>query len=337
MAFGQPEGTFLPLASLGGTPLVAFAVTLSGFALTALLRRVRQRSPRRAALAAAAAMVALPPLAGLAAMPLVSSGPQVGTATAAVIQGNVPRLGLDFNAQRRAVLDNHVARTDELAADVAVGRVARPDFVIWPENSSDIDPSRNPDAAAVIDRAVRAIGAPVLVGAVESPPSAGPRNTAIRWEPGEGPTGSYVKRQLQPFGETMPLRSIVRLSARTRTGSPGTSLPAASRVLRMGPALVGVATCYEAAFDWVVRDSVRVGASVLAVPSNNATFGRTDMTYQQLADVPRPWAQARTLSTVSAARSRRRTSRPTSRKPARIPSAARMPCGEIPARCGTGG
>lgn len=167
MAFGQPEGTFLPLASLGGTPLVAFAVTLSGFALTALLRRVRQRSPRRAALAAAAAaMVALPPLAGLAAMPLVSSGPQVGTATAAVIQGNVPRLGLDFNAQRRAVLDNHVARTDELAADVAVGRVARPDFVIWPENSSDIDPSRNPDAAAVIDRAVRAIGAPVLVGAV---------------------------------------------------------------------------------------------------------------------------------------------------------------------------
>ena len=61
----------------------------------------------------------------------------------AVIQGNVPRLGLDFNAQRRAVLDNHVARTEELAADVAAGRVARPDFVIWPENSSYIDPFRN--------------------------------------------------------------------------------------------------------------------------------------------------------------------------------------------------
>lgn len=51
----------------------------------------------------------------------------------------------------------------------------------------------------------------------------------------------------------------------------------------MGPALVGVATCYEAAFNWAVRDSVRAGASVLAVPTNNATFGRTDMTYQQLA------------------------------------------------------
>jgi len=217
-------------------------------------------------------------------MPLVDSAAQAGTATAAVIQGNVPRLGLDFNAQRRAVLDNHVARTEELAAKVAAGQLARPDFVIWPENSSDIDPLRNPDAAAVIDRAVRAIGAPVLVGAVESPPDGGPRNTAIRWEPGQGPTGSYVKRRLQPFGETIPLRSFVRLFSAdvdrvARDFVPGSE----PGVLPMGPAVIGVVTCYEAAFDWAVRDSVRAGASVLAVPSNNATFGFTDMTYQQLA------------------------------------------------------
>ncbi len=36
-------------------------------------------------------------------------------------------------------------------------------------------------------------------------------------------------------------------------------------------------------FDDLVRQSVRSGAQVLAVPSNNATFGRTEMTYQQLA------------------------------------------------------
>jgi len=45
---------------------------------------------------------------------------------------------------------------------------------------------------------------------------------------------------------------------------------------------VGFATCYEVAFDGVVRDSVR-GANLLAVPTNNATFGHTEMTYQQLA------------------------------------------------------
>ena len=34
-------------------------------------------------------------------------------------QGNVPQAGLEFNAQRRAVLDNHVAQTLDLAEDAA--------------------------------------------------------------------------------------------------------------------------------------------------------------------------------------------------------------------------
>jgi apolipoprotein N-acyltransferase len=44
-----------------------------------------------------------------------------------------------------------------------------------------------------------------------------------------------------------------------------------------------MATCYEVAFDGVVRDSVVNGSNLLAVPTNNATFGYTEMTYQQLA------------------------------------------------------
>jgi apolipoprotein N-acyltransferase len=51
----------------------------------------------------------------------------------------------------------------------------------------------------------------------------------------------------------------------------------------MGPAKVGLATCYEVAFNNIVRDTVLGGAQVLAVPTNNAPFGLSDMTYQQLA------------------------------------------------------
>ena len=47
----------------------------------------------------------------------------LSTSTVAVIQGNVPRAGLDFNAQRRAVLDNHVQRTLELADAVQAAQV----------------------------------------------------------------------------------------------------------------------------------------------------------------------------------------------------------------------
>ena len=294
VAFGQADGVFAPLAALGGPALIGFAVALTGFGLAALLLPLIGLSlagqPRwvdtiSAAMRRAAVWVLVPVVAGLVASPLVDAArPTDRLVTVAVVQGNVPRLGLDFNAQRAAVLGNHVRRTEELAADVLAGRVARPELVIWPENSADIDPLRNPDAAAAIDRAVAAIGVPVLIGAVESPPVGGLRNTAIRWEPGVGPTGTYVKRRIQPFGEYMPMRSVVRLFSDEvdrvqRDFTPGSQ----ATVLQMGPAAVGIATCYEVAFDDTVADTVRGGAQLLAVPANNATFGRTEMTYQQLA------------------------------------------------------
>src|SRR6202043_2584621 len=86
--------------------------------------------------------------------------------TAAVVQGNVPRLGLEFNAQRLAVLGNDVVETRKLADDVRAGRAPQPDFVVWPEDASEIDPLLNPDAAQEISVAVEAIKAPILVGTV---------------------------------------------------------------------------------------------------------------------------------------------------------------------------
>lgn len=283
VAFGQAEGAYLHLAAVGGTPLVSFAVALTGFGVAALVLRWRTGWRPRAVVGAALAVL-VPVLAGVAAVPVVGTDANAGIATVAVIQGNVPRLGLDFNAQRRAVLDNHVRRTEQLAADIRSGRVPRPDLVIWPENSSDIDPYRNLDAYTEIDRAVADVGAPVSVGAVVSPPDGTLRNAAVLWDPRRGPVDEYDKRKLQPFGETMPLRSFVRVFSPevdrvTWQFSPGT----AAKVFTMGPARVGIATCYEVAFDGAVRDSVRSGATLLAIPTNNATFGRTEMTYQQLA------------------------------------------------------
>ncbi|MFD0202396.1 MULTISPECIES: apolipoprotein N-acyltransferase [Saccharothrix] len=274
IAFGQPEGWYLPLASVGGAPLVGFAVALTGFGAAHLVRNWKLGVPA----------LVLPLAAGIAASTLVHTDPDQGTATVAAIQGNVPRAGLDFNAQRRAVLDNHVARTLRLAEDVAAGRAEQPDLVIWPENSSDIDPFRNADAANQIRRAVEAIRAPVAVGAVViDPDDKLPRNTVVLYEPGAGATDTYTKRQLQPFGETMPYREFFRIFTdtvdRAGTFQPGTD----PEGFTMGPAKVALDTCYEVAFDGVVRDSITEGANLIAIPTNNATFGYTEMTYQQLA------------------------------------------------------
>jgi apolipoprotein N-acyltransferase len=290
VAFGQPDGPLLPVAALGGAPLLSFVTVLAGLALGETARRLAQRRFFSAAVAGTVAAAAL--VAGLLAALIPPAGsPPERTVTVAAVQGNVPRLGLDFNAQRRAVLDNHVRVTEQLAAEVAAGRRPRPDVVLWPENASDIDPLRNSDAAAAIDRAARAVGVPIVLGTVlaGAPDPTEPvnrpaaTNSVLVWQPGVGVVDRTDKRRIQPFGEYLPWRGFFSLlsSYANRAGNfvPGIGDGAVDAAgIRLG-----VAICWEIAFDDVVAESVGAGAQILAVPSNNATFGLTDMTFQQLA------------------------------------------------------
>ncbi len=155
--------------------------------------------------------------------------------------------------------------------------------MIWPENASDIDPLRNADAARDISAASAAIDAPILVGAVLVNGDRTTTNSVIVWDAQTGPGERHDKKIIQPFGEYLPWRSFFRLFSEyaDRAGHfvPGDG----DGMVTAGGIDIGVATCYEVAFDRAFRDSIAAGAQLLAVPTNNATFGDTEMTYQQLA------------------------------------------------------
>ena len=206
-----------------------------------------------------------------------------GTATAAVVQGNVPRVGLDFNAQRQAVLNNHIETTRALAQDVRTGVVQQPDFVIWPENASDIDPFTNPTAGAAIQRAVNDIGVDVLVGAVLEKSATELTNTGVVWTPGQGPTDRYSKLHLVPFGEYVPLRSVLAplIGRFDRIRRDFVSGDRPGNLVIDGVRL-GAVICFEIAYDDSVRD-VAGRSGVLVVQTNNATYGLTGQPQQQLA------------------------------------------------------
>jgi apolipoprotein N-acyltransferase len=289
LAFSQADAPTLGLAAVGGAPLVSFAVALAGVLLAqALLQGLRFHERRDAVrrsgtpgTSAAAVLAAAAVMAAGALVPPAVGGRPV---TVAAVQGNVARPGLEFNAERRAVLDNHAKASRDLAAAVATGGRPAPDLVLWPENASDIDPLRNADAAAVISRAVEELGVPVLVGAVLQEPPGRLRNVSLVWDPRSGPGARYVKRRPVPFAEYVPYRSFFRritdkvdLVPRDFVAGRGPNL------LRVGPAAVGTAICFEVALDDLLREAVRGGADLLAVQTNNATFGRTDESVQQLA------------------------------------------------------
>lgn len=302
VGFGQTNGPFLALVQLGGVPLLSFGIALMGTSLAALVLEIA-RWWQHSSQAKTAGHVSLPGvlLPGLCITAVLlttaMAAPQVRraaggagnepTVTVAAVQGNVPRLGLDFNSQRRAVLDNHVRQTVQLADDVRAGRAPQPQFVIWPENSSDIDPMTNADAAQQISVAAQAIGAPILVGAVVARPDWTPQNpyasnTVVVWDPVTGPGERHDKQIIQPFGEYLPWRGFFRhlSSFADRAGYfvPGNG----SGVVHAAGVPVGVATCWEVIFDRALRESVRNGAQLLAVPTNNATFDQ-NMSEQLLA------------------------------------------------------
>jgi apolipoprotein N-acyltransferase len=286
LAFSQGDSPLLRLAAVGGAPLVTFTVGLVGGVLAVALWTSARRPwrGRLAALGLAGAAAAL--TAAALAVPVGQpGGPPV---TVAVVQGNVPRLGLDFNAQRRAVLDNHVTATVDLAGEVAAGRRPQPDLVVWPENASDIDPTRNPDAASRIDQAARAIGAPILVGTMLLGPAEDEiRNVGLVWEPGASAPDQryYVKRHPVPFAEYIPLRDIARMvSDKVDLVQRDMVAGEAPGVLRVGPVTVGDVICFEVAYDELVRDTVTGGAQLIAVQTNNATFDNAEAT-QQMAMV----------------------------------------------------
>jgi apolipoprotein N-acyltransferase len=310
LAFANTGSPYTPLAALGGAPLVTFAVALTGTALAgAVLALWHLRCGTDASAAAQsktgeqtrALLGALPrgfartvPVLGSLVLALTATvaGYAVPVPTAAddtadiaIVQGNVQQAGMDFLGRPMKILNNHVDATLDLAQKVRAGEVAKPDLVIWPENASDLDPYKWPEARERIDEAARAIGVPILVGALVDHPSRDGyvENQGIVWDPKTGPGASYTKQHPVPFGEYVPFRDqlstvITRLQRISRDFWPGDH----TGVLQTGPARLGDVICFEVAYDEIPRATVNAGARALVVQTNNATYGNTGQPEQQL-------------------------------------------------------
>src|SRR5699024_9410816 len=279
IAFSQPGGAFGSLAAIGGAPLVSLLVLITGFGLAQLIIRGWQHDRRtHKTWAAPVASTLLPVMAGLAVWPTVDTAPQTGTRTVGVVQGNAPNIGLDLLNARKTLRTNHLTQSRKLLNDIRSGRSPQPDLVVWPETATGL---HTPDPQ--LRELTRAFDAPMLIGARAESPDGTPQNLVVQSEPGEGIVDRYAKQQLVPFSEYIPLRPIAGwfspFVATTVDMEPGNR----PGVFDVAGTTVGAAICYEVAYDYVTREATNSGAELLVVPTNNAWFGRSEMSYQQLA------------------------------------------------------
>ena len=283
VAFAHADSPVGQFARLGGVPLVSALVAAVGVALALAFLAARRLD---IGLASGLLLLAVTLAVGGLLVPLDTAA-QGGRLAIGAVQGNVPNRGLDSFDQAREVLVNHVAGTEGLLDDVEPGEL---DVILWPENASDFDPRADAEAAAAISGVARALDAPILVGTDNYPETGGRLNTSLLWDPVDGPVASYAKQHPAPFAEYIPLRDLARTFSsavdRVRTDMIGGTevgvVPLESeRLGRVVP--LGVGICFEVAYDDLIRDAVLAGAELLVIPTNNANFGLSDESTQQLA------------------------------------------------------
>ena len=284
LAFSQTEAPLLRLAPYGGEVLVSAIVAATGALMALALQYLR----RTAVTAAARALLAAALLVGAPGLLPLNAGQESGSLLIGAVQGNVPQQGADWADQARDVTANHAEGTERLAADAGRRRL---DLVVWPESAADIDPRTDPAQASTVDRAAAAVGAPLLLGTQRFPKGQDIRyNEIITWTAGAGVGDTYAKQHPVPFGEYVPFRSFFRqltpLVDRVATDMAAGGAPAVIdvRIDALGRDVrLATGICFEVAYASLIREGVLDGAELILIPTNNASFGRTPESTQQLA------------------------------------------------------
>ncbi|HZD73288.1 MAG TPA: apolipoprotein N-acyltransferase [Actinomycetota bacterium] len=270
-------GPLLPLARVVGAYGLSAVIVAVNLALATWLRGLARR-PRLLAAAGWPALAVALVLVGLLApaAPGASGRPLSIVVVQAGLAGGH---GLDRGATTEAVFDNFVRGTQVLASG------PRPDLVVWGEGSVDEDPLVNPDRLERIRRVAASVGAPLLVGATTEAGDGHFATEALLFTPAGQLADRYRKRRLVPFGEYVPMASLMgRLLPVTREGVPFDKVPGR----RLDPMAVdglrlGTIICWESTYPEDSRTLVREGAQLLLVSTNNASFGQGPASPQHLA------------------------------------------------------
>ena len=254
VAYTQADAPYSTIAGIGGASALSALTVLLGLILF------------YAATKKWSAVTLLPFLLLLIPINVTS----IGVTNVLMIQGNVPQMGLDFNSRAKAVFNNHFEKTQtELKTDSNV------DFVLWPENSVDVDPFQNTDVKQALD----SIQKPLIIGAIVEKGNS-ILNTSILWG-GELPP-TYIKQHLTPFGEYIPFRSLASLISpytdRVKDFEPGQG----QVFFKVKEAIIAPVICFELVDDELLHKAA-LSSNILAVQTNSATFGMSAESAQQLA------------------------------------------------------
>ncbi len=257
----------------GGLSLLTFAIAFIGsmFALVAYSRSFKTLSIKAIAVVAGVLLIPL-------ITPIGLTTSLAGERVIAAVQGNA-KAGLFSREAPGTILQNHLD-----ASQIVVDSGEKIDLLVWPENASDLDPLRSPEARGKINALSNQLEAPFVFGTITKRGDE-TFNSTILWEPEIGPVDFYDKKQPVPFAEYAPDREFWRMFAPDLIDMipRGYSFGTRDGIYDLSDFTAGTLICFEIAEDSILRELSFTGAEVILSQTNNADFGYSDETFQQAA------------------------------------------------------
>ena len=262
-------------ADLAGVHGLSFLLALSGVSVYLAGKRLSEGFPAKAA---------IPLIPGIMALLFMVLYGRTGSAApvpgvkVAVAQG-----GIDQSVKWDP--ENQLATLEIYKELTRQARDAGAQLAVWPETAAPFFYGWEAELSRRLDAIVVSGGIPVIFGAPWYDPADGGKfyNSVFQMDARGVVLGRYDKRHLVPFGEYIPLRSVLFFLRKLTAGGEDFSAGTGPALFRFDGRPVAASVCYEALFPALTRDGVLGGATWLVNVTNDAWFGDTVAPRQHLA------------------------------------------------------
>ena len=260
LGISQASSPLAYLAPLGGVILITFCV----FRLALGRHRLR-----------IAAAIALLIVIGAVYSPVSSTGTQLNVA---LVQGGGQQGTHAIDSDPREVFDKHLAATTTISVDDNV------ELVIWPENVINVPTFASSQELALVAEQAKRLAVPISVGITEDGGSQSFTNAQVVVMPDGSVTSRYVKKRRVPFGEFMPMRSLLETLGAPTDLVPRDALAGRDpAILDLGMTRAAVVISWEVFFGGRANEGVARDASFIMNPTNGSSYTWTVLQTQQVA------------------------------------------------------
>ncbi|HET6318344.1 MAG TPA: apolipoprotein N-acyltransferase [Chloroflexota bacterium] len=276
---GYSQVTVLPVAQLAAVTGVfglsfLIATVSTALAWTAVASG-RERWVPLVAVLSGVALLAAAGQARLRTNRLVTEGRPLRVG---IVQGNVPQ-----DEKWQAALGAEIFERYLRLTRTTIEGGAR--FVLWPESATPFYFGAPGPETEVLRTLARTTQTALLIGSDQGEAGADgtpPRvyNAAFLLKADGTVGGVYRKVHLVPFGEYVPLKSVLFFAAPLVEAVSDFSPGARVTALPLDGGRVSTAICYEVVYPALIREGVLDGSELLTTITNDAWFGRSSAPWQ---------------------------------------------------------